>query len=532
MTISSNNVQDITREDIVLRRIFDDAIVQSRVVQHLNPDLFDDQVNQSVCNFIKRYFEKYKKFPTAQTLVAALPASQERTKIINLANMPIEEIDRDVAVDLITQFFVEQKTRIHLTEAAESIHNRDFTRISELIEKLQESVNFSLHLDIGLDGVEDVAEALRRLNVSMRAIPSSLSDIRAYTASEVSTGGWYRKALSVFMGMPNVGKSILLSNEAAYAYQEGYNVLYVTLELAEELIWERIAANVTDISMSQMRGSDPDYVQELMRSNKTEQADSCGNIYVKKLPTTTTVVEIDSLIQEIKRTKGVDIDLLVVDYIGIMKPAKRASSFKEQSLYTSGKEVAEQLRDLGALYEMAILTASQFGREGYENNQASMKHTAGSAGLNDTADIMVTINRDPYLKQHKMFLHSILKNRFGPNSVTFISTVNYEHMRVRVADNDQIKEFQDHMVSSEMNLSGFNDAEREGRNDASSPKDFNESSEDSSKKPKKRSAKRTKDKKDFKKSEKQIQEMPLNDGILEDETVSPNDTSSESPVIF
>jgi len=526
MNIPMQSVEDITREDVVLRRVFEDPIVQSRVIQHLEPDLFDEPVNQGVCNFIKRYFEKYKKFPSAQTLVTALPPCQERSKIISIANMNIEGVDRDVAVDLVTSFFVEQKTRNILTEAAESIHSRDFTRISELVVKLQESVNFSLHLDIGLDGVADVAEALRRLNVSMRAVPSALSSVRAATAaSESSTGGWYRKALSVFMGMPNVGKSIILANEAAFAYQEGYNVLYVTLELAEELIWERIAANITDIPMTRMRGSDPEFVEDLMRNNKTEHAESCGNIFVKKMPTTTTVNELDSLLQEIKRSKGVDIDLLVVDYIGIMKPAKRSSSFKDQNLYTSGKEVAEQLRDLGALYEIAVLTASQFGREGYENNQASMKHTAGSAGINDTADIMITINRDPYLKQHKLFMHTVLKNRFGPNSITFISSVSYEHMRVRVADDRQIREYSDHMVSNQLTVDGFNDAEFETKNSASAPKDFSIVGEkDSDNKRKTPRAKATK--KDTKKSTKDNEPKQ---GILKTDTVSPD---SEIPSVF
>jgi len=519
MTVPTQQVQDITREDVVLRRVFEDPIVQSRVIHHLEQDLFDDPVNKIVCDLIKRFFEKYKKFPTAQSLVTALGACQARTKIMNLANMNIENIDRDVAVDLITQFFVEQKTRLHLTEAAESIHNRDFTRIAELIKKLQDSVNFSLHLDIGLDGVADVAEALRRLNVSMRAIPSALQDIREFTSSEVSTGGWYRKALSVFMGMPNVGKSIILANEAAHAYQEGYNVLYVTLELAEELVWERIASNITDVPMNKMRGSDPDFVQDLMANNKTEHAETCGNIIVKKLPTTTTVVELDALLQEIKRSKGYDIDLLVVDYIGIMKPAKRESSFKDQNLYTSGKEVAEQLRDLGALYEIAVLTASQFGREGYENNQASMKHTAGSAGLNDTADIMITINRDPYMKQYKMFIHTILKNRFGPNSDTFITSVDYSHMRVRTASTSQIDQFNDYMVSSGIVVDGFNSAEREEGNTKSSPKSFKkedkEPNESKSKTPRGREAKRTKD------TKKETKGVVPDGAILGSETVSP-----------
>ena len=75
--MNNQTVQDITREDIVLRRIFDDSIVQSRVIQHLEPSLFDDEINSSICSFIKRYFDKYKVFPTAQELVTVLPASKE-----------------------------------------------------------------------------------------------------------------------------------------------------------------------------------------------------------------------------------------------------------------------------------------------------------------------------------------------------------------------------------------------------------------------------------------------------------------------
>ena len=453
------NVQDISSEEVVLRRIFEDNIVQSRVLPYLSPKLFDTDVNKSLVRIINLYYKKYHKFPTAQTLVSSLPASPERNQILKICDFNMHDIDREAAVDLITNFFKQRRVRNVLTDAASAIYEGDFTNLAGLVKELEESVKFNLFMDVGLNLAEDVEVALNRLNEGLVAIPSALNEIRHYTASQMGAGGWYRKSLSMFLGMPNVGKSILLCNEAAYAYQAGYNVLYVTLELAEELIWERLAVNIADIPLKEIRGCSPEKVKELLKTRTEANSESCGNMYVKSLPTTTTVIEIDALIQEIQRTKGINIDLLIVDYLGIMKPAKRENSYSERNLYTMGKEVAEQLRDLAKYYEIAILTASQLNRDGYENTNSSMKNTAGSAGVNDTADFMVTITNDPTLKQHKLFLHQILKNRFGPNSVAFLSHCDYSYMRVRAVTNDQYKAYSDSQVNQSITINEFNGSE-------------------------------------------------------------------------
>lgn len=449
-------VQDISREDVVIKRIFEDFSIQNRIIPHLNSDLFENPLNRAVCKIILQYHNKYSKFPSIQELIVAMPHCAERNKILELAEFNLESIDQELRKDLVEGFFREAKTKQILTDAAEAIHERNFSNIKELIQDLQESVNFSLDIDIGLDVVEDVDEALRRLNETMKAIPSALGDLRYHTASPSSVGGHYRKALTIFLGMPNVGKSIILCNEASYAYQEGYNVLYITLELAEELIWERIVSNVTDIDMKNIRITKSTNIEELLRSNKGPGASECGEIIVKSMPTTTTVVEIENVIKEIKRSKGIDLDMLVVDYIGIMKPTKRANSIQQHSLYTMGKEVAEQLRDLGKRNEIAIVTASQLNRDGYDTTDSSMKQTAGSAGLNDTADLMVTITQDTDLKQNAMFAHMILKNRFGPNMIPFFSQCDYTHMRVRTADSTKVKEYNERRSNVDVSIDGYN----------------------------------------------------------------------------
>lgn len=452
-------VHDISREDVVIKRIFEDYVIQNKIIPNLTSDLFENQVNRAVCKIILQYYNKYNKFPTMQELIVAMPHSAERNKILELAEVQLDLIDQKLRNDLVEGFFIEAKTKKILTDAAEAIHDRDFTNIKALIQDLQEAVNFTLDIDIGLDVVEDAEEALRRLNETMKAIPSALDAICNHTSSMSSSGGHYRKALSIFLGMPNVGKSIILCNEAAHAYQKGFNVLYVTLELAEELIWERIVSNVTGIDMANVRITKSTNIEELLRTNKSSDAASCGEIIVKSMTTTTTVVDIENVIKEIKRSKGIDLDMLVVDYIGIMKPAKRANSIQQHSLFTMGKEIAEQLRDLAKRNEIAVITASQFNRDGYDTTDASMKQTAGSAGLNDTADLMVTIMQDIELKQNNMFAHTILKNRFGRNMIVFHSQCDYSHMRVRSADPDKIKDYNERRTNKDADVDGFNSSQ-------------------------------------------------------------------------
>lgn len=441
-------VYDLSNEDLVIRKFFEDNSLQHRIAPHLDSALFEDDHNRKICEWINRFQKANNRYPGAQELITALPACSQRSKLINICNADIQPMERNFVVDMLEKFFKERKTKKVLVDAAEAIHDRDFTNIASIIKELQDSVNFNMNLDVGIDVVEDTPEALRRLNETLRAIPSALADVRRFTSTGSGYGGHYRKALSIFLGMPNVGKSIVLCNEAAFAYQKGYNVLYVTLEMSEELIWERIASNVTNISLGEVRATSAEDIQRLLQTVPDVDTHSVGNLVVKALPTTATVVDIENEIIEVKRTKGFDIDLLVVDYIGIMKPSKRSTSVAAHSLYTMGKEIAEQLRDLAKAREIAVVTASQMNRDGYSNKEASMQHVAGSAGLNDTADFMMTINQPPEMKPFALFSHNILKNRFGPNTINSISKVDYSHMRVRTASEDDMRAYSEAQLSS------------------------------------------------------------------------------------
>jgi replicative DNA helicase len=448
-------VQDISREELVIRLIMDDVTLQHKVAKVFTHDLFDDKTMKGLAKILLKYHAKYHNFPGAQTLITALRPCLERELLIKISTMTIESIDTKVSCDLVTSFFQEQISKKHLIDFADKLNKRDFTELPELVDKLKLAVTLDFFVNPGLDLIGDAAVAMERLNQTMLAIPSSLEQLRALTASNGGTGGYYKKALSIWMGMPNVGKTIVLCNEAAYAFSQGYNVLYVTLEMAEELIWERITVNLTDFGLTGFRKRNPaEVIDKLIEVQQKEEA-ATNRMFVKEMPSTSTVNELAALIREIKDKFDVSIDMLVVDYLGIMKPAKRDNTVSQQTLYTMGKEIAEQLRDMAKALQIAIVTASQLNRDGYGSTEIGLKNVAGSAGINDTADLLISIAQDPLLEKHGFYMHSILKNRMGPKHVSFLSKLSIEHMRIRDVLDSERSKYEQEQVSSEMAAADF-----------------------------------------------------------------------------
>lgn len=459
----SVDIPTITREELVIRRIFDDPTIQSRIVEYLDPDIFTGPF-KNIVRVVKSFYSNYKRFPTPTETVVGFPDNAiEKTTIKRVMGYGIDTISNDLTATVLKNYFRELLTEKIIIKAAVSLKNTEsIGDIMGLVKELEKSINFNLDINVGLSARSDMPEILKRLNVSATAVPSSIYAIREFTSPEDESaikkdcGGWFRKSLSLFLGQPNVGKTIMLCNEAAYAYATGHNVLYVSLEMGEEFIHQRIIANVCDIGLQQVKKQSPEELLRLYESRLEPGITKPGNVIVRRLPTSTTVVNIDNLIQEVQRTHNIKIDILFVDYIGIMKPVKRANTVDNMNMYTMGKEVAEQLRDLADTYQIPVVTASQLTRDGYANLQASIKDTAGSAGINDVADFMVTITQDPLLKAHNMFFHSVLKSRFGGNGQTFVTVVNYNKMRVRSAEQAEFEVYRQAISSSPELIKNFN----------------------------------------------------------------------------
>ena len=303
--------------------------------------------------------------------------------------------------------------------------------------------------------LKDIDHILSELNKPSIAIPSSLNQLRYHTGGEddPTAGGWYRKAVSAFMGMPNIGKTMFLCNEAAFAYRCGYNVLYSSLEMHEELIYKRIMANVSQVEQKDIKHQSSDALKELLEKHVIHNNSKHGDVYCKQLDANTSATDIENTILECERVHDTSIDFLVVDYLGIMKPS---NNNKNANTYQIGKDVTEQLRDVAMRRNIAILTATQTNRSGYDDTNVTMANTSESTGINATLDFLITITQDEFLRRERIFSNTIIKNRFGPKDITLFTKCDFLRMTLTDASQGDLEAYYSTLGSTDQIVDGFN----------------------------------------------------------------------------
>ena len=448
----------LSREDLVIRVFFQDSNVGPKLRDVMRAELFQDQNNRNIVDIIRKYERKHGRIPTAQELITGMGANeyaiQARDKLMFIYNTPVPTMHQDYVVQMVEGYFKERLAEEVLVNAAERIHDKQVDGIKDLIPDLQKAVLFSLHTDLGINMYADADLALAKLREQKQCIPSGINEIRHYTGRPDETGamiggGYYRKTLSLFVGQPNIGKSLILCSEAAHAYKQGFNVLYITLELAEDYVWQRLAANICEVDfydVMHLTGDEArakiDRTVEGLRGSGSRP----GQLHVRYMKTTTTPVEIEAVIASFEIAHG-KLDLLVVDYIGIMKPAR--GKVTESSMYNDGVMKAEQLRDIAIERNFACVSAVQFNRSGYHNLEAGIESVEGSSGYSETADIMISITANDVLRSMGMFSHYILKSRLGPAMVSFVTRCDFKRMAWLTASKDEVNAYNMAMADAE-----------------------------------------------------------------------------------
>ena len=441
----------LNREDLVIRTFFNDAVIGPKLKPYLSPKMFVDPVNQALVKVIGKFDQKYHRSPSAQELMLGMATTGFSEHLVQklgyVCNVPIAGVRQDVLIDMVEGHFRERMTENILINAAESVHDRHVDGINTLIPKLKEAVNFSLHTNLGLNVYNDIGAALALLKERRECIPSSINEIRAKTGTiqsdgSIKGGGYYKKTLTLFVGQPNVGKSLILGNEAVFAYSFGYNVLYISLELAEDYLWQRLAANLCDTPMPEILQMTEDECRaKIDEKLKANQGDGVhGNFQVKRLKTTTTPADIEMYVDQFEATYG-HLDLLVIDYIGIMKPGTSVSD--QRSMYLDGVAKAEQIRDMMVERDIAGLSAVQFNRLGYNSLEAGIEAVQGSTGYAETSDLMISIKSDSVLRECGMFYHEFMKNRFGRNSDIFQTRCDFTRMKWFDATQEEMAHYQE-----------------------------------------------------------------------------------------
>ena len=424
---------------ILKNLIYNDSYCR-KVLPFISADYFSDDTEKVVFKEVNEFVNKYKSLPTHEALVInfteskSLTETQVRTSI-NLLN-EIHENREDPSEE---QWLIEQTEKFCQDKA---IYNAIMESVSILDDKnhktskgeipklLSDALGVSFDSHIGHDYINDAEE---RFDFYHRVEERVRFDLDFF--NNITKGGLPVKTLNIALAGTGVGKSLFMCHVAASCISQGRNVLYITLEMAEERIAERIDANLLNIDIQELHTiSKQDYDRkfEVLR-NKTQ-----GKLIIKEYPTASaSTLHFRSLLQDLHLKKNFKPEIIFVDYLNICSSARMKPGNSVNS-YTYIKAIAEELRGLAVEFAVPIVSATQTTRSGFTNSDPGLEDTSESFGLPATADFMFALITTEELEQLGQIMVKQLKNRYSdPNNYKrFVIGIDRSKMKLYDAEPD------------------------------------------------------------------------------------------------
>jgi len=314
-----------------------------------------------------------------------------------------------------------------IISSIEIIDGKDKNRTQDAIPSLlSDALAVSFDNAIGHDYLEDFAERYDFYHRQEEKLEFDLDLL-----NKITKGGLSRKTLNVILAGTGVGKSLFMCHYAASSLMQGKNVLYITLEMAEERIAERIDANLLNMTMDELGKVDKDAYESRVSKLIKKTA---GKLIVKEYPTASAHAgHFKALLEELKMKRNFKPDLIVIDYLNICA-SSRIKHGSGVNSYTYVKSIAEELRGLGVEYNVPVLSATQTTRGGYDNTDVDLTDTSESFGLPATVDFMFALISTEELENLNQIMVKQLKNRYNDPSYYKRFVIGVDRSRMKLYD--------------------------------------------------------------------------------------------------
>ena len=385
-----------------------------KVIPFLKDEYFDNLDDKLLFQNIKTYVDKYNGLPTKEALRIAVEENEklneDRYKSIN-AVIDTLEYDANTDIDWIvekTEKFCQDKALYNAVRESILVldsKNSELDRGS-IPELLTKALGVSFDSNIGHDFLEDADSRFDFYHLKEEKISFDLDMF-----NKITKGGLSKKYLSIALAGTGVGKSLFMCHCADANLMSGLNVLYITMEMAEERIAERIDANLLDFTLDELRDVPKNVYQKRLARVK---AKTHGKLIVKEYPTASAGSgHFRHLMSELRLKKNFKADVVYIDYLNICMSSRLKVGSNVNS-YTYIKAIAEELRGLAVEFNVPIMSATQTTRSGFGNSDVGLEDTSESFGLPATADFMFALISSEELEQLGQILVKQLKNRWGP----------------------------------------------------------------------------------------------------------------------
>ena len=417
----------------ILQGLVNDEEYTRQVMPFVKEEYFNQPDQKLVFKVIGQYFEKYNALPAPEALlieinsVGGFDEKTVKSAVDIVSSFEGKEVD-DWLIDQ-TETFCQDKAIYNAIMSGINIIEKDPDGKGQLPGLLQEALQVSFDNSVGHDFIEDAESRYDFYHQAEVRVPWDIDLL-----NKITKGGIPNKTLNIVMAGTGVGKSLFMCHMAAANVLEGKNVLYITMEMAEERIAERIDSNLLDVTMEELNIIPKTAYEKKMNRLK----DRCtGKLVIKEYPTASANANhFRHLLQELRTKKNFKPDVIYIDYLNICASFRIRGGANAGS-YAIVKAIAEELRGLAVEFNVPIISATQTNRSGFSSSDIGLEDTSESFGLPATADFMLAISQTEELEQLNQYMVKQLKNRYADPSFHRRFVVGVDKSKMRLFDVEQ-----------------------------------------------------------------------------------------------
>ena len=422
-----------TIERTALTQLVTNEKYARKVLPFIKGDYFSDKTERTVFEEITKFVDKYNKIPTQTSLEIEVQGRKdlndyEYNKVVEvIKTLESSDVDFEWLVDTTEKFCKDKAVYNAIVEGISIIEGKDKTRDAGAIPSiLTDALAVGFDNSVGHDYLADAESRFEYYHTVEEKIPFDLDFF-----NRITKGGLPPKTLNIALAGTGVGKSLFMCHMAANCLSQGKSVLYITLEMAEERIAERIDANLMNVSMEDLHD-----LPKQMFESKIENIikNTSGTLIVKEYPTASAnAAHFRGLIKELAIKKSFKPDIIFIDYLNICGSSRFKGAANVNS-YMYIKSIAEELRGLAVETNVPIMSATQTTRSGFSNSDVGLEDTSESFGLPATADLMFALISNEELDALNQIAVKQLKNRYNDPTSNKRFVIGIDRAKMKLFD--------------------------------------------------------------------------------------------------
>ena len=405
-----------------------------KVLPFIKPDYFEG-IYRILFKEAGKFVGKYNKLPTAESFKIELDqadrlSGENYTVAVDIlpSLFSQEKIDEQWLLDTTEKWCQDRAIYNAIMESISIIDGKHETLTKgALPDLLSKALGVGFDNAVGHDYIDNLEERFDFYHREEDRIPFDLEYF-----NKITKGGIPNKTLNIALAGTGVGKSLFMCHVASSALVDGKNVLYITMEMAEERIAERIDANLLNVPIDQL----PNLSREMFRTKVEDIArKTTGKLIVKEYPTGSAHAgHFRALLNELKLKREFEPDIIFVDYLNICSSSRMKGMGGSINSYNYIKAIAEELRGLAVEFDVPIFSATQTTRSGYTNSDVGLEDTSESFGLPATADLMFALISTEELENSGQMMVKQLKNRYNDPTSNKRFVIGVDRSKMRLFD--------------------------------------------------------------------------------------------------